>query len=134
MSGIVRNKIGGVAGAHSRVVHVLGKSSTEGGNGKRYDRSISRRLFRPPRSKRLFVRRSRRSFPPRTQQLLQIASEVAMTGLRLSAQETLDFHLINKISKSQETVVEEAVKMAKKVVTLSPDAIFVTRAGLRETW
>jgi len=28
MSGIVRNKIGGVAGAHSRVVHVLGKSSS----------------------------------------------------------------------------------------------------------
>lgn len=65
---------------------------------------------------------------------LQIASEVAMTGRRLSAKEALDFHLINKISTSQETVVEEAVELAKKVAALSPDAIIVTRAGLREAW
>ncbi len=65
---------------------------------------------------------------------LQIASEIAMTGRRLSAQEALDLHLINKISKSQETVVDEAVELAKKVAGLSPDAIIVTRAGLREAW
>ena len=57
-----------------------------------------------------------------------------MTGRRLTAQEALDFHLINKISKSQETVVDEAVEMAEKIVSLSPDAIIVTRAGLREAW
>jgi enoyl-CoA hydratase/carnithine racemase len=57
-----------------------------------------------------------------------------MTGRRLTAKEALDFHLINKISKSQETVVEEAVELAKKVAGLSPDAIVVTRAGLREAW
>ena len=65
---------------------------------------------------------------------LQIASEIAMTGRRLTAKEALDFHLINKISKSQETVVEEAVDLAMKVASLSPDAIVVTRAGLREAW
>jgi enoyl-CoA hydratase/carnithine racemase len=65
---------------------------------------------------------------------LQIASEIAMTGRRLTAQEALDFHLINKISKNQETVVDEAVDMAKKIASLSPDAIIITRAGLREAW
>ncbi|KAE9371755.1 ClpP/crotonase [Stipitochalara longipes BDJ] len=65
---------------------------------------------------------------------LQIASEIALTGKRLTAQEALGYHLINKISKSQETVVAEAVEMAKKIAALSPDAIIVTRAGLREAW
>lgn len=65
---------------------------------------------------------------------LQIASEIAMTGSRLIAKEALDFHLINKISKSPETVVAEAVELAKKITALRPDAIVVTRAGLREAW
>jgi len=45
---------------------------------------------------------------------LQVGSEIAMI--------------------SQETVIDEAVEMAKKVAGLSPDAIIVTRAGLREAW
>lgn len=57
-----------------------------------------------------------------------------MTGRRLSAKEALDFHLINKVSKSQETVVNESVELAEKVAGLSPDAIIVTRHGLREAW
>lgn len=65
---------------------------------------------------------------------LQIASEIAMTGRRLTAQEALGYHLINKISRSQETVVAEAVEMAEKIAALSPDAIVVTRHGLREAW
>lgn len=65
---------------------------------------------------------------------LQIGSEVAMTGRRLSAKEALDFHLINKISQSQESVVSESVELAQKVAGLSPDAIIVTRHGLREAW
>jgi len=65
---------------------------------------------------------------------LQIASEIAMTGRRLTAAEALSYHLINKISKTQESVVDEAVELAKKVAGLSPDAIVVTKAGLREAW
>ena len=65
---------------------------------------------------------------------LQIGSEIAMTGRRLTAQEALGFHLINKVAKSQDTVVEEAVGMANKITALSPDAIIVTRHGLREAW
>lgn len=65
---------------------------------------------------------------------LQIASEIAMTGRRLTAKEALDFHLINKISRSQESVIAESVELAEKVAGLSPDAIIVTRSGLREAW
>jgi enoyl-CoA hydratase/carnithine racemase len=65
---------------------------------------------------------------------MQIATEIALTGRRLTAQEALGFHLINKISKSQETVIDESVEMAEKIATLSPDAVIVTRAGLREAW
>lgn len=65
---------------------------------------------------------------------LQIASEIAMTGRRLTAQEALSYHLINKISASPQSVVDEAVELAKKVASLSPDAIIVTKAGLREAW
>ncbi len=63
-----------------------------------------------------------------------IASEIAMTGRRLSAKEALELRLVNKISKSQETTVEEAIEMAGRVVRYSPDAVLVTRAGLREAW
>src|ERR1700677_4782026 len=65
---------------------------------------------------------------------LQIASEVAMTGRKLSAEEALRFNLVNKISKTQDSVVPEAVEMAKRVAGLPPDAIICTRAGLREAW
>ena len=65
---------------------------------------------------------------------LQIASEVAMTGRRLTAREALNFHLINKISKTQDSVIAESVEMAEKIAGLSPDAIIVTRSGLREAW
>ncbi|KAF8859052.1 putative carnitinyl-CoA dehydratase [Acephala macrosclerotiorum] len=65
---------------------------------------------------------------------LPIASEIALTNRRLSASEALNFNLINKISQSQESVVEEAVELAKKIVKLSPDGVIVSRAGLREAW
>lgn len=65
---------------------------------------------------------------------LQIASEIAMTGRRLTAQEALGFLLINKIAKSPDSVIEESVEMAKQITRVSPDAIIVTRHGLREAW
>lgn len=63
-----------------------------------------------------------------------IASEIAMTGRRLSAQEALRYNLVNKISKTQESCVEEALELAQKCAEISPDAIIVTRAGLRDAW
>lgn len=65
---------------------------------------------------------------------MQVASEIALTGRRLTPEEALKHNLINKISETQESVVDESVDMAKKISLLSPDAVIVTRAGLRETW
>jgi len=65
---------------------------------------------------------------------LQLGTEIAMTNRKLSAQEALEFHLINKISRTPESLIAESVEMANKVASLSPDAIIVTRAGLREAW
>jgi enoyl-CoA hydratase/carnithine racemase len=65
---------------------------------------------------------------------LQIASEIALTGRRLSAHEAKSYGLVNRISESQETLLAEAVELAQQIVAISPDAIFVTRQGLREAW
>lgn len=65
---------------------------------------------------------------------IPLASEISMTGRTLSAREALQYNLINKVSSSPETLLEEAVALASKVANISPDAIIVTRAALRETW
>lgn len=65
---------------------------------------------------------------------MHIGSELALTGRRLTAQEALDYRLINRIAKSPETLLDEALALAKKVASLSPDAVIITRDGLRETW
>jgi len=63
---------------------------------------------------------------------LPIATEVAMTGRVLSAEEALKFNVINKVSKSHSTVVQEAVDLAATIGDMSPDAVIVTRSGLRQ--
>lgn len=65
---------------------------------------------------------------------LPLASEIAMTGRFLTAQEALQYQLINKVSKSRSSVVQETIDLAKKIANLSPDAVIVTRLALREAW
>lgn len=65
---------------------------------------------------------------------LQAASDIALTGRQISAQEALDLHLINAISKSPESCLDETIEKAKQVAAISPDGIIVTRAALREAW
>lgn len=65
---------------------------------------------------------------------LPLASEMALTGRRITAKEALDYHLINKISASQESLLKEAVALAEAVCEHNPDAVIVTRSGLREAW
>jgi enoyl-CoA hydratase/carnithine racemase len=65
---------------------------------------------------------------------LQVASEIALTAKRLSAEEAKNFNLVNKISKTPESLLDEALLLAKHIASLSPDAVFVTRQGLREAW
>jgi enoyl-CoA hydratase/carnithine racemase len=65
---------------------------------------------------------------------LQLATEIALTNRKLTAKEALQYNLINQVAQSPDTVVEESVKMAEKIVALSPDSVVVTRAALREAW
>jgi enoyl-CoA hydratase/carnithine racemase len=65
---------------------------------------------------------------------LQVASEIALTGRRLTAEEALKYNLINKISATPEDLLKDALAYANKMASLSPDGIIVTRAGLRQAW
>ncbi|EPE28465.1 ClpP/crotonase [Glarea lozoyensis ATCC 20868] len=65
---------------------------------------------------------------------MPLASEIALTGRRLTATEALSFHLINRVSSSPESLLDETIDLAKKIAAQSPDAVIVTRAGLREAW
>jgi len=64
---------------------------------------------------------------------LPIASEIALAGRVLSAEEAKGLGLVNVVAgqSGAKSVVEAAVDMAARVAALSPDAVLVTRAGLR---
>jgi enoyl-CoA hydratase/carnithine racemase len=63
---------------------------------------------------------------------LPIASEIAMAGRTLTAPEALKYNIINRVSATHESCVTEAVALAASIGELSPDAVIVTRSGLRE--
>ncbi|KAE8421978.1 ClpP/crotonase-like domain-containing protein [Aspergillus pseudocaelatus] len=65
---------------------------------------------------------------------MQVATELALTCRRIPAEEALSLRLINKVSKTPESVVEECLAIASRIVQLSPDAILATRQGLRAAW
>jgi enoyl-CoA hydratase/carnithine racemase len=65
---------------------------------------------------------------------LQVASDVALTARQLNAVEAMQWGLISRVSKSQESVVSEAVEVAKVIASKSPDGIIVSRAGIRQAF
>lgn len=65
---------------------------------------------------------------------LAAASDIALTARRVPAQEAYDLRLISRLAKSPDSVLDEAIEIAKQIANISPDAIIVTRAGLREAW
>ena len=56
---------------------------------------------------------------------IPVASEMALTGQPITAQRAKELNLVNRISPSQETVVDEALKLANQIAQISPDAAFV---------
>ncbi|KAL7620795.1 hypothetical protein AAE478_009793 [Parahypoxylon ruwenzoriense] len=64
---------------------------------------------------------------------LQRASEFALTGRNVTAQEMFQWGIVNRVVP-KEHVVQEAVKFAELIAKNSPDAIICTRAGLRQGW
>jgi enoyl-CoA hydratase/carnithine racemase len=65
---------------------------------------------------------------------LPVASEMALTGKSITAQRAKELNLVNRISPSQETVVDEALKLANEIAQISPDSAIVTRAALKDAW
>jgi enoyl-CoA hydratase/carnithine racemase len=65
---------------------------------------------------------------------LQVASEIALTGRPISAEQGKAWLFVNRISKTHESLIDEAVKFAQEISDLSPDAVLITRAGIREAW
>jgi enoyl-CoA hydratase/carnithine racemase len=65
---------------------------------------------------------------------IPIASQIALTGKTISAQEALSYRLVNVVAPTPKSVMDEALKLAKSVAEISPDAAIVTRAALREAW
>lgn len=64
---------------------------------------------------------------------LPVASEIALTGVPITAQRAKELNIINRISSSQETLLEEALKLAGGIANISPDAAIVTRASLKDS-
>ncbi|EXL90004.1 carnitinyl-CoA dehydratase [Fusarium oxysporum II5] len=64
---------------------------------------------------------------------MQVASEIVLTGRRLSAQEMQSWGIVNKVVPMNK-VVDEALRYASLIAENSPDAIVCARAGLRQAW
>lgn len=64
---------------------------------------------------------------------MQIASEIVLTGRRLTAQEMLSWGIVNKVVP-HERLLDEAIRYANLVADNSPDAVVCARAGLRQAW
>lgn len=57
-----------------------------------------------------------------------------MAGRQLSAEEAEKYLIVNKVSKSHDQLIPDAVDLASRIAGLSPDAIIITRHGLRQAW
>ncbi|KAJ3515055.1 hypothetical protein NM208_g15010 [Fusarium decemcellulare] len=64
---------------------------------------------------------------------MQVASEIVLTGRRLSAKEMHSWGIVNKVVPESK-VVDEALRYAELIAENSPDAIVCARAGLRQAW
>lgn len=64
---------------------------------------------------------------------LQRASEFALTGRTVTANEMHQWGIVNRVV-SQEDLITQSVKLALDIAKNSPDSIVCTRAGLRQGW
>lgn len=63
------------------------------------------------------------------------AMEMALTGRQVSAKEALEWGLINKVvGDADGEVVDAAVEYAKLIAGNSPDAVIVSREGIKLGW
>lgn len=65
---------------------------------------------------------------------MQFTSEITLTGRRIPVAEAKEMKLVNKITASRESLLEDAVAMAIAICQASPDSVVVSRAAIREAW
>lgn len=65
----------------------------------------------------------------------QRAMEMSLTGRTIPAQEAREWGLVNQVVGDGEgEVVKEALRLAEMIVDNSPDAVIVTREGVKMGW
>ncbi|PVH80372.1 3-hydroxybutyryl-CoA dehydratase [Cadophora sp. DSE1049] len=64
---------------------------------------------------------------------LQRAMLLALTGYVLSAEEAREWGFVGRVVEG-EKLLEEAIKLAGVVASMSPDSVVVSRSGVREGW
>ncbi|KAF2973441.1 hypothetical protein GQX73_g108 [Xylaria multiplex] len=64
----------------------------------------------------------------------QRASEMALSGKNYPAAEMLSWGLVNEVTNDGEDVVAAALKWAARIAGNSPDAVIVSRQGLKLGW
>lgn len=64
---------------------------------------------------------------------MQTASEIVLAGRTLTADDGMRLGFC-RVAASADSLVTEAVDLARGIADMSPDAVIVSRAGLRETW
>ncbi|KAI5309292.1 hypothetical protein KEM55_003584, partial [Ascosphaera atra] len=65
---------------------------------------------------------------------MPVATELTLTGRIFTPTEAAQWRLINRVSKTHESLLPETIELAGQIAGLSPDAVLVTKAGLREYW
>ena len=63
----------------------------------------------------------------------QRASEMALTGRVLKAEEAREWGLVNKVIEPAH-LVDEAVRWAEEIAGNSPDSVIVSREGIKMAW
>jgi enoyl-CoA hydratase/carnithine racemase len=64
----------------------------------------------------------------------QRAMEMALTGRRVSAAEAEKWGFVNEVVATPEAVVKRAVEIAGQIAANSPDAVIVSREGVKLGW
>ncbi|KAI9497396.1 ClpP/crotonase-like domain-containing protein [Zychaea mexicana] len=60
----------------------------------------------------------------------QVVSEIALTGRHITADEFKKYDLCNEVVEDGTDIVQAALGWARKIVSNSPDAVFITKFGI----
>lgn len=65
---------------------------------------------------------------------MMVATEVALAGRVLGAEEAARLGVVNRVSATHGSLLDETLELAGRIGELSPDAVIVSRHGLRMAW